>query len=57
MTDKPGKPHDPTDMSHPFYDPAKDPTHPFYEGTRRKRSDADSSDGNCIQGRARLSAE
>ena len=31
MTEKPGEPRDPTDMSHPNYDPAEDPTHPFYE--------------------------
>lgn|ERR1035437_5017 len=34
MTDKSGQPRDPTDMSHPNYDPAKDPTHPFYEGNK-----------------------
>ena len=28
------KPLDPTDMSDPLYDPAKDPTHPFYEGDK-----------------------
>jgi hypothetical protein len=32
MTNKPGKPRDPTDTSHPLYDPARDPTYPFYEG-------------------------
>jgi hypothetical protein len=31
MTEKPNDPRDPTDMSDPLYDPAKDPTHPFYE--------------------------
>jgi hypothetical protein len=31
MTDKSDEPHDPTDMSHPLYDSARDPTHPFYE--------------------------
>jgi hypothetical protein len=31
MTKKPGEPRDPTDMSDPLYDPARDPTHPFYE--------------------------
>jgi hypothetical protein len=30
MTDKSDEPHDPTDMSHPRYDSAKDPTSPFY---------------------------
>ena len=29
MTEKPREPHDPTDMSHPHYDPAKDPLSPF----------------------------
>jgi Family of unknown function (DUF5681) len=31
MTEKPNEPVDPTDTSHPLYDPARDPTHPFYE--------------------------
>src|SRR3984893_1157543 len=31
MTDKSDEPHDPTDMSHPRYDSAKDPTSPFYQ--------------------------
>jgi Family of unknown function (DUF5681) len=31
MSKKPTKPVDPTDTSHPLYDPIKDPTHPFYE--------------------------
>ena len=26
MTEKSDEPHDPTDMSHPIYDSAKDPT-------------------------------
>lgn len=30
MTERP-IPRDPTDTNHPQYDPAKDPTHPFYE--------------------------
>jgi hypothetical protein len=30
MTDKSDKPHDSTDMSHPRYDSAKDPSSPFY---------------------------
>jgi hypothetical protein len=33
MTEKPREPVDPTDTGHPLYDPARDPTHPFYEGT------------------------
>jgi hypothetical protein len=32
MTKKPNEPFDPADTSHPLYDPANDPTHPFYEG-------------------------
>ena len=31
MTKKPNGPVDPTDTSHPLYDPARDQTHPFYE--------------------------
>jgi hypothetical protein len=31
MTKKPNEPIDPSDTSHPLYDPAIDPTHPFYE--------------------------
>jgi hypothetical protein len=34
MTKKPNEPLDPTDTSHPLYDPARDPTHPFYEGDK-----------------------
>jgi len=34
MTAKPDEPHDPTDMSHPLYDSAKDPSSPFYEGDK-----------------------
>ena len=34
MTEKSDEPHDPTDMSHPFYDSAKDPSSPFYEGDK-----------------------
>jgi hypothetical protein len=37
MNKKPRESHDPTDMSHPLYDSAKDPMSPFYEG-----NDADS---------------
>ena len=32
MTKKPRELQDPTDMSHPHYDPAKDPLSPFYVG-------------------------
>jgi hypothetical protein len=34
MTEKSDGPHDPTDMRHPLYDPAKDPSSPFYEGDK-----------------------
>jgi hypothetical protein len=34
MTAKPDEPHDPTDMSDPLYDSAKDPSSPFYEGDK-----------------------
>jgi hypothetical protein len=34
MTAKPDEPDDPTDMSHPLYDSAKDPSSPFYEGDK-----------------------
>jgi hypothetical protein len=31
MSKKPFEPFDPTDTTHPLYDPARDPSHPFYE--------------------------
>lgn len=34
MTDNAREPFDPTDMNDPRYDPAGDPTHPFYEGDK-----------------------
>src|ERR1700694_3202725 len=34
MTDKSDEPHDPTDMDHPDYDSAKDPTSPFYKSNK-----------------------
>ena len=34
MTKKPREPRDPTDMSDPRYDPAKDPISPFYESNK-----------------------
>jgi hypothetical protein len=48
MTEKPGEPRDPTDMSHPGYDPAADPTHPFFEGneTDGKQTDGQSSENS-----------
>ena len=48
MTEKPGEPRDPTDMSHPDYDPAEDPTHPFYEGNKSEAEQKpDPSDENA----------
>jgi hypothetical protein len=34
MTKKPREPSDPTDTSHPLYDPTLDPTHRFYLGSK-----------------------
>jgi hypothetical protein len=46
MTKKPSKPIDPTDTSHPLYDPARDPTHPFYERDEEEsEAKSDSSNG------------
>jgi hypothetical protein len=44
MTKKSREPRDPTDMTHPFYDPAEDPTHPFYEGKTEAGQSPDPSD-------------
>lgn len=45
MTEKPNDPRDPTDTSDPLYDPAKDPTHPFYEEDKAEgESKSDLSD-------------
>jgi len=50
MTEKSHKPHDPTDMSHPLYDPTKDPTHPFYEGDNAAcEPNPDSPDGDAYK--------
>jgi hypothetical protein len=47
MTDKPDEAHDPTDMSHPRYDSAKDPLSPFYEGDKAEsEATSGSPDGN-----------
>jgi hypothetical protein len=47
MTDKPGEPHDPTDMNHPHYDSAKDPLSPFYgEDKAEGEATSGSPDGN-----------
>ena len=34
MTKKPREPRDPTDTTHPLYDPTEDPTHRFYLGRK-----------------------
>jgi Family of unknown function (DUF5681) len=44
MTEKPREPRDPTDTTHPLYDPAEDPTHPFYEGKGDAEQKPDPSD-------------
>src|ERR1700732_5278868 len=44
MTKKPREPRDPTDTTHPLYDPAEDPTHPFYEGKAEAEQKPDPSD-------------
>jgi hypothetical protein len=46
MTKKPNEPIDPTDTSHPLYDPTRDPTDPFYEKDKAEgEPKPDSSDG------------
>jgi hypothetical protein len=37
MTEKPRERDDPTDTTHPLYDPMKDPTHPFYEADQKEK--------------------
>ena len=37
MTEKPKEAWDLTDMTHPLYDPMKDPTHPFYEADQKEK--------------------
>jgi hypothetical protein len=47
MTRKPFEQFDPTDMTHPLYDPARDPSHPFYEKDKtegKQRSDPPEED-------------
>jgi hypothetical protein len=47
MTEKPRERRDPTDTSHPLYDPTEDPTHPFYEEDKAEgEPKPDSSDGS-----------
>ena len=50
MTKKPHEPFDPTDTSHPLYDPVKDPTHPFYEQDKAEgEPKSDSSDESAYK--------
>jgi hypothetical protein len=50
MTEKPHEPFDPTDTSHPLYDPVKDPTHPFYEQDKAEgEPKSDSSDESAYK--------
>jgi hypothetical protein len=50
MTEKRGNPRDPTDMSHPDYDPAADPIHPFFEGNKTDgKQTADQSSENAYK--------
>jgi Family of unknown function (DUF5681) len=50
MSKKPNKPVDPTDESHPLYDPARDPTHPFYEQDKAESEPkSDSPDGDAYK--------
>jgi Family of unknown function (DUF5681) len=44
MTDKPGEPRDLTDSSHLLYDPAEDPTHPFYEADKTEAQEPPDED-------------
>jgi hypothetical protein len=44
MTKKPGEPRDPTDTSHPLYDPTEDPTDPFYGDKREPEQEPDAPD-------------
>jgi hypothetical protein len=50
MTEKRGNPRDPTDMSHPDYDPAADPIHPFFDGNKTDgKQTADQSSENAYK--------
>jgi hypothetical protein len=50
MTDKSDEPHDPTDMSHPLYDSAKDPSSPFYEASKTEAEQKpDAADGDAYK--------
>lgn len=48
MTKKPSVSRDPSDEDHPDYDPASDPTHPFFEGNDAdgKQTDGQSSENS-----------
>jgi hypothetical protein len=44
MTKKPDESRDPTDTTHPRYNPTEDPTHPFYGAKSESGPEPDSSD-------------
>jgi hypothetical protein len=50
MSNKPNQRDDLTDTSHPLYDPARDPTHPFYERDEAEsEAKSGSSDGDAYK--------
>jgi hypothetical protein len=50
MSNKPNKRLDPNDTSHPLYDPARDPTHPFYERDEAEsEAKSDLSEGDAYK--------
>ncbi len=49
MTKKPNEPRDPTDTSHPLYDPTEDPTHPFYGDKREPEQKPDAPDADAYK--------
>jgi hypothetical protein len=49
MTKKPNEPRDPTDTSHPLYDPTEDPTDPFYGDKREPEQKPDAPDADAYK--------
>jgi hypothetical protein len=49
MTKKPCEPRDPTDTSHPLYDPTEDPTDPFYGDKREPEQTPDAPDADAYK--------
>ena len=49
MTKKPNEPRDPTDTSHPLYDPTEDPTDPFYGDKREPEQTPDAPDADAYK--------